>query len=257
MPESEVGTPSTATPGTTDAPLFTSLRVHSTSNDRQSMPRGKCLPRCKCLSCLPSLDISLTRKVVSFLTVYLHLMLNSNNEPFNLFGVVLGGGHMQLGAEFVGTFILIFSAAAGPIVNQKHNGVETLIGNALCAGLAVMIVVLSTGHISGAHLNPSVTIAFAALRHFPWLQVPLYIAVQVSASICAAFVLKAAFHPFMSGGVTVPSVSNGQAFVLEFIITFILLFVINAVATDTRAVIKHSAHIYALTFTTLDPLVLN
>ncbi|KAG5514261.1 hypothetical protein RHGRI_035611 [Rhododendron griersonianum] len=143
---------------------------------------------------------------------------------------------MQLGAEFVGTFILIFSAAAGPIVNQKHNGVETLIGNALCAGLAVMIVVLSTGHISGAHLNPSVTIAFAALRHFPWLQVPAYIAVQVSASICAAFVLKGAFHPFMSGGVTVPSVSNGQAFVLEFIITFILLFVITAVATDTRAV---------------------
>ncbi|KAI8522703.1 hypothetical protein RHMOL_Rhmol13G0017200 [Rhododendron molle] len=143
---------------------------------------------------------------------------------------------MQLGAEFVGTFILIFSAAAGPIVNQKHNGVETLIGNALCAGLAVMIVVLSTGHISGAHLNPAVTIAFAALRHFPWLQVPAYIAAQVSASICAAFVLKGAFHPFMSGGVTVPSVSNGQAFVLEFIITFILLFVITAVATDTRAV---------------------
>ncbi|KAE9451931.1 hypothetical protein C3L33_16157, partial [Rhododendron williamsianum] len=143
---------------------------------------------------------------------------------------------MQLGAEFVGTFILIFAATAGPIVNQKYNGVESLIGNALCSGLAVMIVILSTGHISGAHLNPSLTIAFAALRHFPWVQVPAYIAAQVSASICASFALKGAFHPFMSGGVTVPHVSNGQAFVLEFLITFNLLFVVTAVATDTRAV---------------------
>jgi aquaporin NIP len=76
--------------------------------------------------------------------------------------------NLQLGAEFVGTFILIFMATAGPIVNQKYNGAETLIGNAACAGLAVMAVILSTGHISGAHLNPSLTIAFAALRHFPW-----------------------------------------------------------------------------------------
>ena len=143
---------------------------------------------------------------------------------------------MQLGAEFVGTFILIFTATAGPIVNQKYDGAETLIGNAACAGLAVMIIILSTGHISGAHLNPSLTIAFAALRHFPWAHVPAYIAAQVSASICASFALKAVFHPFMSGGVTVPSVSVGQAFALEFIITFILLFVVTAVATDTRAV---------------------
>ncbi|KAJ0046300.1 hypothetical protein Pint_05575 [Pistacia integerrima] len=130
---------------------------------------------------------------------------------------------MQLGAEFVGTFILIFAATAGPIVNQKYNGAETLIGNAACAGLAVMIIILSTGHISGAHLNPSLTISFAALRHFPWKQVPGYILAQVSGSICASFALKGVFHPYLSGGVTLPSVSTGQAFVLEFIITFNLL----------------------------------
>ncbi|XP_016493176.1 putative aquaporin NIP5-1 isoform X2 [Nicotiana tabacum] len=141
-----------------------------------------------------------------------------------------------LGAEFVGTFILIFAATAGPIVNQKYNGAESLIGNAACSGLAVMIVILSTGHISGAHLNPSLTIAFAALRHFPWVQVPAYVAAQVSASVCASFALKGVFHPFMSGGVTVPSVNTGQAFALEFLITFNLLFVVTAVATDTRAV---------------------
>nr|XP_011470849.1 PREDICTED: probable aquaporin NIP5-1 isoform X2 [Fragaria vesca subsp. vesca] len=143
---------------------------------------------------------------------------------------------IHIGAEFVGTFILMFAATAGPIVNQKYNGAESLIGNAACAGLGVMIVILSTGHISGAHLNPSLTIAFACLRHFPWTQVPAYIAAQVSASICACFALKGVYHPYMSGGVTVPSVSDGQAFALEFIITFNLLFVVTAVATDTRAV---------------------
>lgn len=204
-----------ATPGTPTPLMPSSLRVDSMSSssyDRKSMPRCKCLPvdaptwgaphTCN-LSYFSVPDISLTRK---------------------------------LGAEFVGTFILMFAATAGPIVNQKYNGAETLIGNAACAGLAVMIVILSTGHISGAHLNPSLTIAFAALRHFPWVQVPAYIAAQVSASICASFALKGVFHPFMSGGVTVPSVGTGQAFALEFLITFNLLFVVTSVATDTRAV---------------------
>ncbi|EEF43506.1 probable aquaporin NIP5-1 [Ricinus communis] len=214
MPESEAGTPTVSapnTPGTPGGPLFSALRIDSLSYDRKSMPRCKCFPvnaptfgpPHTCFTDFPAPDISLTRK---------------------------------LGAEFVGTFILIFAATAGPIVNQKYNGVETLIGNAACAGLAVMIIILSTGHISGAHLNPSLTIAFAALRHFPWVQVPAYIAAQVSASICASFALKGVFHPFMSGGVTVPSVSTGQAFALEFLITFNLLFVVTAVATDTRAV---------------------
>ncbi|KAJ7945108.1 Aquaporin NIP5-1 like [Quillaja saponaria] len=214
MRESEAGTPTLSapvTPGTPGPPLFSSLRVDSLSFDCKSMPRCKCLPinaptwgeSHTCLTPFSSPDVSLARK---------------------------------LGAEFVGTFILIFAATAGPIVNQKYNGVETLIGNAACAGLAVMIVILSTGHISGAHLNPSLTIAFAALRHFPWVQVPAYIGAQVSASICASFALKGVFNPFMSGGVTVPSVSIGQAFALEFIITFNLLFVVTAVATDTRAV---------------------
>ncbi|KAF6156799.1 hypothetical protein GIB67_033268 [Kingdonia uniflora] len=215
MAELENGTPTVsapATPGTPGAPLFasSSFRVDSLSYDRKSMPHCKCLPvntwasNHTCFTTdFPKTTVSLTRK---------------------------------LGAEFVGTFILIFAATAGPIVNQKYNGAETLIGNAACAGLAVMIVILSTGHISGAHLNPSLTIAFAALRHFPWVHVPAYIAAQVSGSICASFALKGVFHPFLAGGVTVPSVGTSQAFALEFVITFNLLFVVTAVATDTRAV---------------------
>ncbi|KAL6642831.1 hypothetical protein ACP70R_021012 [Stipagrostis hirtigluma subsp. patula] len=203
-----------ATPGT-PAPLFAAgPRVDSSlSYDRKSMPRCKCMPAVEawgmapntCVVEIPAPDVSLTRK---------------------------------LGAEFVGTFILIFFATAAPIVNQKYGGAISPFGNAACAGLAVMIVILSTGHISGAHLNPSLTIAFAALRHFPWLQVPAYVAVQVLGSICASYALKGVFHPFLSGGVTVPDVtiSTAQAFFTEFIISFNLLFVVTAVATDTRAV---------------------
>ncbi|KAF7812448.1 putative aquaporin NIP5-1 [Senna tora] len=210
MAESETGTPTAAsaptTPGT-PAPLFTSLRVDSLSYERNSMPRCKCLPT-KGHSCFTDFtvpNVSLTRKI---------------------------------GAEFVGTFLLMFAASAGPILNQKYNGAESLIGNASCAGLGVMIVILSTGHISGAHLNPSLTIAFATFRHFPWAHVPAYVAAQVSASICASYALKGIFHPYLSGGVTIPSPTTtvAQAFALEFIITFNLLFVVTAVATDTRAV---------------------
>ncbi|CAJ1976892.1 unnamed protein product [Sphenostylis stenocarpa] len=216
MAESETGTPTAAsvpaTPDTPGGPLFTSLRVDSLSHQRDSFTKARC-------KCLP------TKGDTCF-------------TEFSVGGVSLPNVSLtqKVGAEFVGTFILIFAATAGPIVNNKYNGVETLMGNAACAGLTVMFVILSIGHISGAHLNPSLTIAFAAFRHFPWTHVPAYIAAQVSASICACFALKGVYHPFLSGGVTVPSVSVGQAFATEFIITFNLLFVVTAVATDTRAV---------------------
>ncbi|OVA10311.1 Major intrinsic protein [Macleaya cordata] len=142
----------------------------------------------------------------------------------------------KVGAEFIGTFILIFAGTATGIVNQQKQGSEGLLGLAVSSGLAVMIVIFSIAHISGAHLNPSITIAFAALNHFPWEQVPMYIGAQVMASICAAFALKGIFHPFMDGGVTIPSGDYAQAFTLEFIISFNLMFVVTAVATDTRAV---------------------
>lgn len=213
--EDGASAPSTpVTPGTPGAPLFGGFR---NGNGRRSS--SSLLRSCKCfnveawsleegalppVSCaLPPPPISLARKV---------------------------------GAEFIGTLILIFAGTATPIVNQKTGGAETLLGLAASTGLAVMIVILSTGHISGAHLNPSVTIAFAALRHFPWKHVPVYIGAQVVASICASFMLKAIFHPTMGGGVTVPTVEYAQAFALEFIITFNLMFVVTAVATDTRAV---------------------
>ncbi|CAN6481669.1 unnamed protein product [Victoria cruziana] len=141
----------------------------------------------------------------------------------------------KAGAEFVGTFIIIFFAAAAATVNDKYDGVVTLIGSAAASGLVVMIMIIATGHISGAHLNPAVTFAFATFGHFPWARMPAYVVTQVSASISAAFLLKGVYHPFLRGGVTVPTVAYWQAFLLELLISFNLMFVITAVATDDRA----------------------
>ncbi|KAF3976699.1 hypothetical protein ACB098_05G077500 [Castanea mollissima] len=208
--------PSTpATPGTPGAPLFGGFKAERSGNGRRSL-----LKNCKCFSVE---EWAMEEGTLSKLSCSLP------PPPVPL--------AKKVGAEFIGTLILMFAGTATAIVNQKTNGSETLLGCAASTGLAVMIVILSTGHISGAHLNPAVTIAFAALKHFPWKHVPMYIGAQVVASLCAAFALKGIFHPIMGGGVTVPSgAPYGQAFALEFVISFNLMFVVTAVATDTRAV---------------------
>lgn len=145
--------PSTpATPGTPGAPLFGGLK--SNRNPRISRTPLKSL---KCFSTIEPWameDGTIGRVGCS-------LPLPPPPIPFA----------KKVGAEFIGTLILIFAGTATGIVNQKTQGSETLIGLAASTGLAVMVVILAVGHISGAHLNPAVTIAFAALKHFPWKQV--------------------------------------------------------------------------------------
>ncbi|KAJ4771793.1 NOD26-like intrinsic protein 1 [Rhynchospora pubera] len=126
-------------------------------------------------------------------------------------------------AEFIGTFIMVFGR------------------------ISVAIVIFSTGHISGAHLNPAVTIAFALFKNFPFACVPLYIVAQVLGSICASTVLSFIFDPVQDGGVTVPTISTSRAFILEFVITFILLFVVNAMTFDSKANQKLAAIAVGLT----------
>ncbi|KAJ4771792.1 NOD26-like intrinsic protein 1 [Rhynchospora pubera] len=150
-------------------------------------------------------------------------------------------------AEFIGTFIMVFGSATTPVVDAKYPNVETLIGKAASSGISVAIVIFSTGHISGAHLNPAVTIAFALFKNFPFACVPLYIVAQVLGSICASTVLSFIFDPVQDGGVTVPTISTSRAFILEFVITFILLFVVTAVTFDSEANQKLAAIAVGLT----------
>jgi len=77
----------------------------------------------------------------------------------------------QIGAELIATFVLVFGGCGALVVNAKSGGQVTHVGVALAFGLAITIMIYAVGHISGAHMNPAVTIAFATARHFPWKQV--------------------------------------------------------------------------------------
>ena len=99
-----------------------------------------------------------------------------------------------------------------------------------------MIMIYAVGHISGAHFNPAVTLAFAVSRHFPLARVLAYWAAQLAGALGAALVLRGSLGDVAHVGATLPAGSDGQAFLWEAVLSFFLMFVIMAVATDARAV---------------------
>jgi len=142
----------------------------------------------------------------------------------------------KVGAEMVGTFALVFAGCGAVMVNQLSGGAITHVGVALTFGLVVMVMIYATGHICGAHFNPAVTLAFASIGRFSWREVPGYIAGQIVAALMASLALKFILGPVAGMGATAPVGAASQSFVLEVILTFFLMFVITAVATDGRAV---------------------
>jgi MIP family channel proteins len=139
-------------------------------------------------------------------------------------------------AELVGTFGLVFAGTGAIVINAESEGAVTHVGIGLTFGLIVMVMIYATGHISGAHINPAVTLAFAAARHFPLSSVPTYLVAQLSGALMASLVLRATFGEVADLGATLPAEGAGQSLVLEFFLTLFLMFVIMAVATDVRAV---------------------
>ena len=139
-------------------------------------------------------------------------------------------------AELVGTFGLVFAGTGAIIINAESGGVIGHVGIGLSFGLIIMVMIYATGHISGAHFNPAVTIAFAAARHFPLSNVPVYISGQLIGAILASSLLRGMFGNTANLGATLPAGSDRQSFLLEIVLTFFLMFVIISVATDVRAV---------------------
>src|SRR5688500_657326 len=140
-------------------------------------------------------------------------------------------------AEGFAAFALVFAGCGAIIADVEYDGALGTVGVGLVFGLIIMVMVYATGHLSGAHINPAVTIAFTLTRHFPARDAVAYITAQAVGAIAAAAALAAVWtdHP-ADLGATVPSVGAGSAFVYELVLTAFLMFVIIAVATDTRAV---------------------
>ncbi|KAI4313791.1 hypothetical protein L6164_026744 [Bauhinia variegata] len=139
-------------------------------------------------------------------------------------------------AEVVGTYILIFAGCASVILHKQNKDIN-FTGVALVWGSAVLVMIYSVGHISGAHFNPTVTVTFAIFRQFPIKQVPLYIIAQFVGSFLASGSLYLLYEPDENAYFgTTPAGSHVQSLVVEIITTFLLLFVASAVATDNRAI---------------------
>jgi aquaporin NIP len=138
-------------------------------------------------------------------------------------------------AEAIGTFALVFAGCGAIMVDAKTSQLGH-IGVAISFGLVIMFGIYAVGHISGAHFNAAVTFAFALTRHVPWPRAVAYWGAQFVGALSAAALLRASLGNIAHVGATYPSGSNGQSFLWEVVMSAFLMFVILAVATDTRAV---------------------
>ena len=140
-------------------------------------------------------------------------------------------------AEGIAAFALVFAGCGAVVTNATHQGALGAVGVSLVFGLVIMVMIYATGHLSGAHINPAVTIAFTLTRHFPRRDALAYVVAQLAGATAGALLLLAAWSSKPAHlGATVPTVANGTALVYEIVLTAFLMFVIVAVATDTRAV---------------------
>jgi aquaporin Z len=137
-------------------------------------------------------------------------------------------------AEFIGTFALVFAGTGAIVVNETSGGTVTHVGIALTFGLIVVAMIYTFGDISGAHLNPAVTIGFWTARRISSPDVLLYVAAQLVGAIFASASLRLLFPQSKLLGATLPAGPDMQSFVLEFILTFLLMMTILNVSTGAK-----------------------
>lgn len=137
-------------------------------------------------------------------------------------------------SELTGTFAMVFCGTGSIIINQETSGTITHLGIAITFGLIVMSMIYSFGTVSGAHFNPAVTIAFATAKKFEFKEVIPYITSQIIGAFIASLTLHLLFPKNVLLGATLPIGYDIQSFVLELIITFILMLVILSVAHGSK-----------------------
>jgi aquaporin Z len=140
----------------------------------------------------------------------------------------------RLAAEAVGTFFLVLIGPGAAMVNAWGGGVLGVTGIALAFAFVVIAMVYALGHVSGAHINPAVTVAFWSARRFPGRDVIPYVVAQCVGAAAAAATLRGVLGPVGHLGATLPAIPIGAAFAMEWLLSFVLMLVIMAVATDDR-----------------------
>lgn len=140
----------------------------------------------------------------------------------------------RLIAEAIGTFFLVLIGPGAVMVNAYTSGAVTHVGVALAFSFVVIAMIYALGHLSGAHINPAVTVAFWSVRRFPSSEVLPYILAQCLGAVVASVLSRSALGTAGSLGATLPGVPIATAFAIEWLLSFALMFVIMAVATDER-----------------------
>ena len=140
----------------------------------------------------------------------------------------------KLAAELLGTFALVFAGTGAIVINDQTGGTVTHVGVALTFGLIVLAMIYAVGDVSGAHLNPAVTIGFFAARRFAGRGVLPYLGSQVAGALLASLALRLLFPDNSTLGATLPAGGALQSFVLEALLTFLLMFVILSVSTGAK-----------------------
>lgn len=139
-------------------------------------------------------------------------------------------------AEAIGTYWLVFAGTGAIVINDVSEGAVTHVGIAMSFGLVVMAMIYSLGDISGAHLNPAVTLGFAAAGRLPWSTVAPYTIAQTAGGCLASLTLLALFPDHPTLGSTIPSGTAMQSLILEVILTTFLMFVILCVSTGPKEI---------------------
>jgi MIP family channel proteins len=140
----------------------------------------------------------------------------------------------RAGAEAIGTFFLVLIGPGAAMVDAYSAGQLGTVGIGLAFAFVVTAMIYALGHLSGAHINPAVTLGFWSVGRFPSGEVLPYLIAQCSGGVAASLVLRATLGPVGHLGATLPRISVPSAFVIEWLLSFALMFVIMAVATDDR-----------------------
>lgn len=137
-------------------------------------------------------------------------------------------------AEIIGTFALVFAGTGAIIINDATGGAVTHVGIALTFGFVVMAMIYALGEVSGAHFNPAVSIGFWMAGRLPLRQLWPYVMSQCTGALAASVALRLLFGAHPTLGATLPAGALMQSFVLEVILTFMLMFVILSVSTGAK-----------------------